>query len=454
MGWSYRKSFGLSPVRINFSKKGVSYSIGLKGARVNIGSSGTYVSLSTHGISYRQRISAPSSPSNQIIHRASVAEQGNITSADINQLTDTDSKAFITELNQKVKKISYTRSFGTIPLLVIICLLLCNSFGKQQTVIKPAKDNVVVRINTNDVNVRQQPDKKSVILKTVSFYDTFPLLDSIDEQWLKIGIADSVGYISRKLVNIDHIIQNQVNGEVWINTNPYWLWELVFILTSFVILIIRLKKVDKKRFEMELHYDMDENYRQVYEQFKHYFSAFSKSAKIWQYLNVAHTNDLKRNAGAGKLIKRIAVHGVSQNKVPIPYFITNVAIPCISLRNLELFFLPERLLIKRGNTFAAVFYKNLHINSMVTRFIESEWLPHDADVVDYTWRYVNKNGGPDRRFNNNRQFPVCAYSEYTFTSDTGIFEVITTSKRSAMDDFVAFLSKIGALQSRYHEYSN
>jgi hypothetical protein len=96
----------------------------------------------------------------------------------------------------------------------------------------------------------------------------------------------------------------------------------------------------------------------------------------------------------------------------------------------------------------------LHITSNVTRFIESDILPHDAQVVDYTWQYVNKNGGPDRRFNNNRKLPICIYSEYMFKSDTGIYEVISTSKHSSMDAFAGFLSKIGELQTRIKECYN
>ncbi|WP_233259849.1 hypothetical protein [Chitinophaga sp. S165] len=199
---------------------------------------------------------------------------------------------------------------------------------------------------------------------------------------------------------------------------------------------------------MELNYDMDDKYKQVYQQFNTCFEAFLKSSRVWQYLNSQHTNDLKRNAGAGKLIKRVGVRGVSKNKLPIPYLITNVAIPCISLKNMDLFFLPERLLIKRGNTFAAVFYKNINIEHYTARFIESDSLPRDAEVVGHTWQYVNKKGGPDKRFNNNRKLSICAYSEYIFTSDTGLFEIISTSGKGAMDSFAAFLLKIGQLQMK------
>jgi Protein of unknown function (DUF4236) len=34
MGWGYRKSFGFGPFRINLSKSGVGYSIGVRGFRI------------------------------------------------------------------------------------------------------------------------------------------------------------------------------------------------------------------------------------------------------------------------------------------------------------------------------------------------------------------------------------------------------------------------------------
>src|SRR6185437_14394300 len=59
---------------------------------------------------------------------------------------------------------------------------------------------------------------------------------------------------------------------------------------------------------------------------------------------------------------------------------------------------------------------------------EESGVPADAQVVGHTWRFLNKDGSPDRRFNNNRRIPKCQYSQYHFLSATGINEIITTSK--------------------------
>ncbi|WP_179412663.1 DUF4236 domain-containing protein [Mucilaginibacter sp. E4BP6] len=456
MGWSYRKSFGSGPFRVNFSKSGISYSFGVKGARINTGPRGTYVNLSSHGINYRRKIQGggqhPSfSPSHFTPHNFPIAaeEHHNIASADIYQLSDTDSKDFIRELTEKAGKSSYVFSLGIFPLIVFLLVLAFTSFSNKTVVTQPASDSTLVKVTSPiGAYIRRASDAKSTVVRTTTVDQTFMLADSTNRKWLKVAFHDSVGYINRRFADIQHVHHDQVTENQAVTANPYAGYLLIIGLVVFIIWIRWLKKLDKRRFEMELHYEMDEQFKQVYRQFANHFATFSRSARIWQYLNTQRTGDLKRNGGAGNLIKRVALQGISGNQVPLRHFITNVSIPYLKLSNLEFYFLPERLLVKRGGTFAAVFYKNLRIGSSVTRFIEEESVAGDATVVGNTWKYINKNGGPDRRFNDNRQIPICAYSEYTLTSDTGVYEVITTSKQGAMDAFAGFLVQIGDLQAK------
>lgn len=69
-------------------------------------------------------------------------------------------------------------------------------------------------------------------------------------------------------------------------------------------------------------------------------------------------------------------------------------------------------------------------------------------IEDVTDKYLNKKGGPDKRFSNNRLLPVCLYTDYKFESDSGIEEVITTSKTGGMDSFIELLITIGEYQRR------
>jgi len=64
MAWSYRKRIKIIPgVHLNFSKGGISTTIGVKGASINFNKSGTTLSTSILGFSGRHKLSTPKSTS-------------------------------------------------------------------------------------------------------------------------------------------------------------------------------------------------------------------------------------------------------------------------------------------------------------------------------------------------------------------------------------------------------
>jgi hypothetical protein len=102
--------------------------------------------------------------------------------------------------------------------------------------------------------------------------------------------------------------------------------------------------------------------------------------------------------------------------------------PSIPVGRQTLYFYPDKVLVFESGGVGAVSYPNLRLHVEQVRFIEDESLPHDAEVVGKTWRFVNKGGGPDRRFNNNRELPIARYEDVTFKSDTGLNEKIEFSR--------------------------
>jgi hypothetical protein len=139
--------------------------------------------------------------------------------------------------------------------------------------------------------------------------------------------------------------------------------------------------------------------------------------KMWQITQQATVSNRKVNAGAGRNINRNSLKFTNK----LPYYIkTNVTCVVIPLKKEKLIMLPDKMLVIRKNNVGVVSYENLHINVNGTRFIESEGVPRDSQVLSYTWQYVNNNGTPDRRFNNNRQIPVYEYGEIYLRSATGL----------------------------------
>lgn len=98
MAWSFRKRIKVIPgVHLNFSKSGISTSVGVRGASMTFGNSGTYLNTSIPplGIYNRQKLSKSSSNSFQ--EESNIIENSdNIFSADIQEITS-ESKQGIKE---------------------------------------------------------------------------------------------------------------------------------------------------------------------------------------------------------------------------------------------------------------------------------------------------------------------------------------------------------------------
>jgi len=133
--------------------------------------------------------------------------------------------------------------------------------------------------------------------------------------------------------------------------------------------------------------------------------------------NVTSSYQYKVNAGATTIVSR---SGVKVSLQPPAILATNIAVPTISAGKAALLFLPDRLLVKDAKRFSDIAYTDLEIKADPLRFTESGRVPGDSQQVDTTWQYVNVRGGPDRRFKDNRQYPVMLYGELVFRSMTGL----------------------------------
>jgi len=118
-----------------------------------------------------------------------------------------------------------------------------------------------------------------------------------------------------------------------------------------------------------------------------------------------------------------------------PYFRCNIKPPMLPCGRQTIYFFPAAILVFDGERVGAVAYSKLDIHCEVTRFIESEAVPSDSRQVGQTWQYVNKNGGPDRRFSNNHQSPLIEYVAIHLRSVSGLNEAFHISPNIAGQAF-------------------
>ncbi|MGI8655587.1 MAG: DUF4236 domain-containing protein [Pyrinomonadaceae bacterium] len=169
------------------------------------------------------------------------------------------------------------------------------------------------------------------------------------------------------------------------------------------------------------------------------FNTLSRSNRIWRVRTQRPNFDWKRNAGASSILTRQVV---AAGQMSPPYIATNVDIFGIRLDDSELYFMPDYVLVRQRNQYGAVSYASLNFSFVPTRFIEDGGVPRDARVVDHTWQYVNKNGGPDRRFSNNRQLPIAQYGLLELQSGTGLNIHIHVSNLEAATYFADGFNRV------------
>src|SRR6516165_4938921 len=122
------------------------------------------------------------------------------------------------------------------------------------------------------------------------------------------------------------------------------------------------------------------------------------SLLIWHVKSQAKVLDRKYHAGAASVINS---DDTRLTKDPPPRVKTNIQPPVVRLGWSTLYLLPDRILFLDSCGFGAIDYRDLQCSVEYGSFILDSPAPSDAQVISYTWRYVNRNGGPDRRFANN-----------------------------------------------------
>lgn len=181
-----------------------------------------------------------------------------------------------------------------------------------------------------------------------------------------------------------------------------------------------------------LFYSMDQEMETTYGILHEWASHLSSCARAWHIAAQGQVYDRKYHAGASSLVRR---NPTFIRKAEPPYLKTNIETVAMGVGTQVLHFFPDRVLIYDTKGVGAVAYSQLQLTVQPTRFIEDQSVPPDTQVVDHTWKFVNKRGGPDRRFKDNRQLPICLYDEISLSSSTGLNEVIQVSRVGVADGF-------------------
>jgi uncharacterized protein DUF4236 len=201
---------------------------------------------------------------------------------------------------------------------------------------------------------------------------------------------------------------------------------LFLLLAPIVWAVMRV--IDRRRKTVVLFYDLEEAAEQWCRKLCDACEALGRAGAFWHVPSAGASRDTKYTAGAGTVVARTRVR---PSVTSLDGFVSNIPLPSIPAGKETLIFLPEVVLVVTDKGAGAVGYDELKVDAATTKFVESQVVPRDARVVDRTWQYVNKRGGPDQRFKDNREIPVAEYGALSFTSQSGLNERFLVSNVDA-----------------------
>lgn len=202
-----------------------------------------------------------------------------------------------------------------------------------------------------------------------------------------------------------------------------------------VVAVMVGRWLDSYRRTTVLYYELEGDAETAYSSLAEGFDALNGCAAKWHIEAGGAVKNLttwKRNAGASHLVRRKPT--TLAYKLP-GVVKSNLTPPALHVGRQILFFMPDIVLVQDGGRVGAVNYADLNLRWQDSRFIEAERVPSDASIIGHTWQHPNKSGGPDRRFKDNRQIPICLYETMHLSSATGLNELVEFSRTGVVAGF-------------------
>lgn len=222
---------------------------------------------------------------------------------------------------------------------------------------------------------------------------------------------------------VDEILA-RAQRAISLNRLSTWCIVLSIFLTCFVppfflllILSIIMKVFIKKRGIIDLEYEITDEEKESIKTRMKPMNHLLTCDKVWRITQATRNVNKKYSGGASSSVARIPCK--VSTSLPFP-FKASISAVSIQAGKETFIFLPDKLLVMQAFKIGALSYEDIQATAETTRFIENDAVPKDAEIVGSTWKYINKSGGPDKRFKDNKELPICLYGELNLTSTSGL----------------------------------
>lgn len=288
--------------------------------------------------------------------------------------------------------------------------------GTRQTATIPGTGISYVKETSGKTNKLSNVDKQLKNLKADNYTHVVEYENSQASELVSAGMEDIIVTANKSLkydkFSTIGIVLGFFAGIIF---KPLWITILLFV---------GMKLYVRKKGCIHLEYSIDNEQRKVIDERMMPLKKIAQSQNIWRIIEEKHVIDKKYSSGASASVNR--TNCLASKKLPFP-FKSNESVVVFNCKNEKFIFLPDKFFIIQNYKVGALDYTNLKTVVKGVRFVESKTVPSDAKVVDKTWKYVNKNGGGDKRFKDNEELPICLYGEMIISSNNGMNTVLMFS---------------------------
>jgi hypothetical protein len=152
------------------------------------------------------------------------------------------------------------------------------------------------------------------------------------------------------------------------------------------------------------------------------FDALIKCQKIWDVTaSVLADRFVERTIASQNVTRKIVTLSISRSEIVD----TDYNALCFTNANgNDIYFYPGFVMMPGpSKDFALIDLREVQARFSQSNFIEEEGVPSDSEVVGQTWKKTNKDGSRDRRFADNYQIPIAKYATIEFRSSSGLYEI-------------------------------
>jgi hypothetical protein len=362
MGFRFQRRLKLFPgVRLNFSRGGISTTIGVRGAGITLGAHGAYVNLGIPGtgLSYREKLTHQPSRSPVVRSRPSNREA----------LPKTESPPPLQPYQE-------TAVAGAI------------HSGPISTMTSVGLDELKKLINEAALT-------RIELKKTVS--ESQGTLDR-ERRRLRLAQWFIVRLFTKRAVPR---LMEKVHGAE---------------------LALASAQQQLAGCSVEIDFAFDQPTLNAFAAVVRCFEALSNCQRIWDVTaSVLANRFVERTIANQRVTRKPVTLGISRSEI---IDTTHNALCLTNANGNDIYVYPGFVMIPSlSKDFALIDVRELQAKFSQMSFIEEEGVPSESEVIGETWKKTNKDGSRDRRFASNYQIPIAKYAEIEFRSSSGLYEV-------------------------------